>query len=438
MIGRIIIAMLAAAFLANAAHAVINIKITRSTEAKLPIAIVPFGWGHGGRPLPADIAAIVADDLARTGLFEPIPFDSLPSRPYRHDQIDFKDWRLLGTDSLVIGNVTPSLDGGYVVEFQLYDVLRSRQVVGFQLTAGHEVMRRVAHQIADRVYETLTGVRGSFDTRIAYVTEVAGDDGETRYALVVADVDGHNEKVILDSPEPVMSPSWSPDGKKLAYVSFESPGSRALPRPRIFIQEIATGRRESVVSFPGINGAPAFSPDGRRLAMTLSKDGNPEVYVMDLRTERLRRITRNAAIDTEPSWSPDGRFLAFTSDRGGKPQIYRTPAEGGPLERLTFEGSYNTRPVYSPDGARLALVHRDEGRYRIGLLDLENGALQVLTDSELDESPSFAPNGRMILYATSDGAGSALAAVSPDGRMHQRLAVQKGGIREPAWSPFRN
>ena len=430
--GRLLVALLVAACFASAAHAVIKIRITKSIEAKVPIAIVPFGWQHGGGSLPVDVAAIVAGDLARSGLFEPIPFESLPSKPVRHDEINFKDWRLLGTGSLVIGNVTPSVDGGYVVEFQLYDVLRSKQVVGFQLTAGEEAMRRVAHQIADQIFEQLTGVPGVFDTRVAYVTEVAGDGGEARYALAVADVDGHNEHVILDSTQPVMSPSWSPDSKKLAYVSFES------KRSRIFIQDIATGERESVASFPGINGAPAFSPDGSRLAMTLSKDGNPEIYVMDLGTGRFRRITENPAIDTEPSWSPDGQSLAFTSDRGGKPQIYRVAATGGRPERLTFEGSYNARPIYSPDAAKLALVHRDDGRYRIGLLDLENGALQVLTESELDESPSFAPNGRMILYATADGAGSVLAAVSPDGRLHQRLAVQTGGVREPAWSPFRN
>ena len=433
MIGRIIIAVLVTVFLANAANAVIQFRITKSTEAKQLIAIVPFGWQHGGEPLPVDIAAIVADDLARSGLFEPIPFDSLPSRPFQRAQIKFKDWRLPGgPGNLVIGNVTPSLDGQYVVEFELYDVLRSKQVVGFQLTASRQAMRRVAHQIADRIYKELTGTPGAFDTKIAYVTEVHNADGEARYALSVADVDGHNERVILDSAQPVMSPSWSPDGKKLAYVSFES------DQPRIFIQEIATGGREQIASFPGINGAPAFSPDGRRLAMTLSKDGNPEIYVMELQTRRLRRITRNAAIDTEPSWSPDGQSLVFTSSRGGKPQIYRTAVEGGHPERITFEGSYNARPVYSPDGTKLALVHRDEGRYRIGILDLENGALRVLTESELDESPSFAPNGSMILYAATDGTGSGLAAVSPDGRMQQRLAGQTGGVREPAWSPFRN
>ena len=432
MIGRLVIAFVVAAFLAQAANAVIQIKITRSTEAKQLIAIVPFGWQHGGEPPPADIAAVVADDLARSGLFEPIPFDSLPSRPFRQDQINFKDWRLLGPGSLVIGNVTPSLDGAYVVDFQLYDVLRSRPVVGYQLTASKQAMRRVAHQIADQIYMKLTGVRGAFDTRVAYVTEMHGTDGGTRYLLNVADVDGHGEHVILDSARPVMSPAWSPDGRKLAYVSFES------GQPRIFIQEIATGAREEIVSFPGINGAPAFSPGGRHLAMTLSKDGNPEIYVMDLQTRRLRRITRSDAIDTEPAWSPDGQSLVFTSDRGGKPQIYRIVVEGGRPERVTFEGSYNARPIYSPDGTKLALVHGDEGRYRIGLLDLENGALQVLTDSSLDESPSFAPNGNMILYATTDGAKTVLAAVSPDGRMHQRLAEESGRVREPAWSPFRN
>ena len=432
MIGRIITAFLVTAFLAHAANAVIEIRITKSTEAKQLIAIVPFGWQHGGEPPPADIAAIVADDLARSGLFEPIPFDSLPSRPFRHDQINFRDWRLLGPGNLVIGNVTPSLDGEYVVEFQLYDVLRSKQVVGYQLTANKQAMRRVAHQISDQIYLKLTGVRGAFDTRVAYVTEVRGDDGVTRYLLNVADVDGHNEHVILDSTRPVMSPSWSPDGAKLAYVSFES------DQPRIFVQEIATGEREQVASFPGINGAPAFSPDGRNLAMTLSKDGNPEIYIMDLQTRRFRRVTRNDAIDTEPSWSPDGQSLVFTSDRGGKPQLYRTALDGGRPERITFEGDYNARAVHSPDGTKLALVHRDQGRYRIGVLDLENGALQVLTESDLDESPSFAPNGSMILYATTEGPSPVLAAVSPDGRMHQRLAVQTGGVREPAWSPFRN
>ena len=430
--GRIIIGLFVAACLANAAHAVITIKITESTEAKQSIAIVPFGWQHGGEAPLAEIAAIVAGDLARTGQYEPVPFDSLPSRPIRHEQINFKDWRLLGTNDLVIGNVTPALDGQYVIEFQLYDVLRRKQVIGYQFTASQRLVRRVAHQIADEIYKELTGVRGAFDTRVAYVTEVTEADGSARYALAISDVDGHNEHVILDSPQPVMSPSWSPDGSKLAYVSFES------GEPGIFIQDIATGERERIASFPGINGAPAFSPDGGHLAMTLSKDGNAEIYVMDLSTRRLRRMTRNVAIDTEPAWSPDGKSLVFTSDRGGKPQIYRIEVDGGRPERLTFEGSYNARPVYSPDGSRLALVHREDGRYRIGLFDMENRALQVLTDSELDESPSFAPNGRMILYATTDGAGSVLAAVSPDGRMHQRLAVQTGGVREPAWSPFRN
>ena len=427
-----VVVVLLATLLGNAAHAVIELKITKSTEAKQPIAIVPFGWQHTGEAPPADIAAIVADDLARTGLFEPIPFDSLPSRPNRQADIRFSDWRLLGTSSLVIGSVSPSLDGDFVVEYQLYDVLRRKQTIGFQLTATANLMRRVAHQIADEIHKRLTGVRGAFDTRIAFVTEGPGPDGERRYGLSVADVDGHNEHVILDSEQPIMSPSWSPDGKRIAYVSFET------EHPRIFVQDIATGDREQITSFPGINGAPAFSPDGDSLAMTLSKDGNAEIYLIHLPTKRLRRVTQHAAIDTEPAWSPDGETLVFTSDRGGKPQIYRIAVEGGRPERVTFEGSYNARATYSPDGTKLALVHRDAGRYRIGLLDLENGALQTLTESDLDESPTFAPNGSMILYATSDSDGSALAAVSPDGRLRQRLAVQTGGVREPAWSPFRH
>ena len=427
----IIAAVLVAAFLPGAAHAVIKFRITESTVAKQRIAVVPFGWQDGTRRLPVDIAEVVAADLAGTGLFAPVPFADLPSRPFQPAQINFGDWRLLDTPSLVMGNVTLPPGGGYAVEFRLYDVLRQEQIVGFRLTTTGESMRRTAHQVADVVFEKLTGIRGAFDTQVAYVTEISGDGDVPVYSLTVADIDGYNERVVLRSARPVMSPSWSPDGKRLAYVSFES------DRPRIFVQDLATGAREHVAAFPGLNGAPAFSPDGQHLAMTLSKDGNPEIYVMHLPSRRLRRVTHNTGIDTEPSWSPDGRALVFTSDRGGKPQIYRVAAAGGRPERITFEGSYNARAVYSPDGARLALVHGAGGRFRIGLLDLENGALQVLTESTLDESPSFAPNGSMILYATTDGAGSALAAVSPNGSMHQRLAEQTGGVREPAWSPFR-
>ena len=431
-IARLIATVLVAVLIPAAAHAVITFKVTKSIEAKQSIAIIPFGGQQNDEPVPADIAAIIANDLSRTGLFELTPFADLPSRPSQHEQVNFSDWRLLGVSSLVIGNVTPLSNTEYTVEFRLYDVLRREQIIGFRLSATSPSMRRTAHQIADIIYEKLTGTRGVFDTSVVYVTETPDADANRRYALTIADADGYNERVILSSAQPVMSPSWSPDGAMLAYVSFES------DNPRIFIQSLATGKREAISSFPGINGAPAFSPDGRYLAMTLSKDGNPEIYIMDLQNRRLRRLTQNSAIDTEPSWAPDGQSLAFTSDRGGKPQIYRIAIDGGPPERITFEGSYNSRPVYSPDGAKLALVHGDGGRYRIGLLDLDNGALLVLTESALDESPSFAPNGAMILYATTDDAGSALAAISSDGRMHQRLASQAGGVREPAWSPFRN
>ncbi|WP_025769308.1 Tol-Pal system beta propeller repeat protein TolB [Thioalkalivibrio sp. HK1] len=420
---------------ASGAEAVITFKITRSSDASQPIAVIPFAWqAERGDSPNADMASIISSDLAGTGLFDPLPFEDLPSRPTRHDEIEFGDWRLLAARYLVIGSITSGADGLYVVEFRLYDVPLQDQLTALRITYPASETRRVAHQIADEIYYEITGVRGAFDTRIAYITEQKSDDDSSTYILNIADIDGHAPRAVLESDSPIMSPSWSPDGSHLAYVSFES------NRPAIYVQEVSTGLRESYVSFSGINSAPAFSPDGESLAIVLSKDGNPEIYVMDLKSKDIRRLTRNSAIDTEPSWSPDGRHLVFTSDRGGRPQIYRISSQGGRAERITFQGSYNARAVYSPDGKKLAIVHRDgSSRFRIALLDLRTRYLQILTDSRLDESPSFAPNGSMILYATTTvGGQSALAAVSADGSVRQQLADQPDRVREPAWSPYRD
>ncbi len=416
---------------AAASEEILTIRITRSIEGAEPIAVVPFGWHGAGEP-PERLAQIVADDLARTGRYVPVPYADLPSRPARAAEVDFNDWRILGTANLVIGHVASPQPGLYRITFRLFDVFRARQLTGFEFrgVTGSE-LRSYAHRISDIVYEALTGERGAFDTRIAYVTEGQDEEGEKRYSLRIADSDGHNPLTILRSDEPVMSPAWSPDGQRLAYVSFEN------DTRRIYIQDLSTGERSPVSGLPGQNGAPAWSPDGGRLALTISKDGNSEIYILDLASRHLRRVTRNSSIDTEPAWSPDGSTLAFTSDRSGHPQVYTVDVAGGSPVRLTFDGKYNARPRYSPDGSTLALVHQGGHEFRIAVFDLESGEIRVLTETELDESPSFAPNGSMILYATVESDATTLAAVSTDGRMRQRLGVQQGGVRDPAWSPYR-
>ena len=425
-------AALIAASWSHASHATLTIKITQGLEGAQPIAIVPFGFQAGAQPPPQDIAQIISNDLTRSGWFSPLPVGDLPSRPSEAAAVNFSDFRILGTPNLVIGKVRRLADGRFKVEFRLFDVFRGVQVTGYELDARPDELRRIAHQMSDIIYKALTGERGAFDTRIAYVTELR-TAGSSRYALNVADSDAFNPQVVLESKAPIVSPAWSPNGRLLAYVSFEG------DRPRIFAQNLATGTRQVIAAFPGLNGAPAWSPNGKQIAMTLSKDGNAEIYVMDVDTRRLRRLTVGAAIDTEPAWAPDGKSLVFTSDRGGTPQIYRIPATGGRATRVTFEGKYNSRATFAPDGKSLAFIHGSNGTFRTAVLDLENKALRVLTKTTLDESPSFAPNGGMILYATSgdgDGGGT-LAGVSTDGRVRQELASQQGDVREPAWSPFR-
>ncbi|WP_457673062.1 Tol-Pal system beta propeller repeat protein TolB [Thiolapillus sp.] len=416
------------------AHAVLKIEITQGVEGASPIAIVPFGWQGQGQP-PEALHEIVAADLQRSGFFAPLPERDMISRPVDPRQVNFANWRALNVDHLVVGRMAALPDGTFQVQFQLLDVHKGTQLAGYSIRSRLPDLRRTAHQISDIVYKVITGRPGAFDTRIAYITVTGDRKQQKTYRLAVADADGHNERIVFESNRPLMSPDWSPDGKRLAYVSFRE------GRSEIYIQNILTGEAVKVAGFPGLNSAPAFSPDGRRLAMTLSKDGNPEIYVMDLATKKLARITRNFAIDTEPAWMPDGKALVFTSDRGGSPQIYRVPVgpngATGPAKRLTYDGNYNARAAVSPDGRRLAMVHREDGRFRIAVLDLKSGRLQILTNNRLDESPSFAPNGSMIIYATEDNYRGVLAAVSVDGRAHQKLSLQTGDVREPVWSPFK-
>ncbi len=409
------------------ALAVLTIEITGGTEAALPIAIVPFASEGGATP--EDVAAIIAADLARSGRFAPLPEKDLLSQPHQASDIQFRDWRLLGSEGLVIGEITTLGAGSYAVRFQLFDVYKAEQLVGRRYQVPAQGLRHIAHQIADLIYETLTGKKGAFATRIAFVTVAKAGDGSKEYTLQVADVDGHNPHPILQSEEPILSPAWSPDGNKLAYVSFEH------QRSEVFIQELRTGQRRSVASFPGINSAPAWSPDGRKLALVLSKDGNTEIYLKDLVTGRLSRLTYSRSIDTEPAWAPDGSSIVFTSDRGGGPQLYRVSLSGGQPQRLTFKGTYNASASFAPDGKRLALVHRENEQFHIAVLDLATKDLQVLTQTSMDESPSFAPNGSMILYATTDSQGGVLATISIDGSVRQRLVQRGDEVQEPAWSP---
>jgi TolB protein len=429
----LILCLLSYLALLNHAHAILNIEIIGGTEeGGLPIAIVPFGLQAGISAPPQDIAKIVSDDLHRSGRFAIKPVHNLPQQPSYSNQINFSLWQTVGMPHLVIGRIASNVQNRYTVEFELIDVVRGKAMIGFRYTANPQSLREVAHQISDEIYQALTGERGVFSTRIVYVT-LRGRGRQKQYHLYVADADGANPRLMLKTSEPIFSPCWSPDGQRIAYVTYDS--TQKTKQMAVYIQELSTGRRTRISNKPGLNTAPAWSPDGKRLALTLSKDGDPEIYIMNLQNRALTRLTRNPAIDTEPEWSPDGKSLVFTSDRGGQPQIYRISANGGNVQRLTFQGKYNARPRFSPDGRQLALLHNGGNGYQIAVLNLESGQLKRLTQTKLDESPSFAPNGGMILYT----AGPSLAAVSIDGRVRQRLAEDVGGeVREPAWSPFFN
>lgn len=431
---KLIVFMLALPFAAQEVRAQgLEIDIVDGQAAAMPIAVVPFEYVGTSAAPDTDVAAVIRANLNRSGQFRTLPEGDIVERPQRGSDINFATWRLLRQEYVVVGRILDNPDGGYRTEFEVFDVARQERVEGLALAGRPQGMRDVSHQISDHIYEAILGVPGAFWTRIAYVTATGTGDG-IRYALMVADADGHNPQPVVRSREPLMSPSWSPDGRRLAYVSFERGNST------IYVHEIATGAREVVAGFRGINGAPAWSPDGTRLAMTLSRSGNPEIYVMDLASKNLTQITNHWAIDTEAAWSHDGRTIYFTSDRGGKPQTYQVPATGGDATRVTFSGESNSRPSISYDGNKIAVAQGGGNVYRIAVMDRSlggSGRWQTLSPGNLDESPSFAPNASMVIYATREAGRGVLYAVSADGRVRQRLVLADGDVREPAWSPYR-
>jgi len=410
----------------------LDIEIINGNAAATPIAVVPFAYQGTGLPPDTDIAMVMSGDFNRCGQFRALPRQDIVEQPTLGGAIQYPTWKQLKQDFLVVGKVTDGDAGALRVEFELYDVAKGERLMGLALNARPGDLRGAAHQIADMIYEKIMKVPGAFWTRMAYVT-MTGAAPNLAYALMVADSDGYNPQTVVRSKEPLLSPAWSPDSKKLAYVSFERGNSA------IYLQEIATGSREVVASFRGINGAPAFSPDGSRLALTLSNSGNPEIYVMDIASKKLTQITKHFSIDTEPSWMPDGQSVVFTSDRAGKPQLYQVGVGGGDPTRVTFQGEYNARASVSFDGKVIAMAQGGGNVYRIAVLDRSRGSgeVRVLSPGNLDESPSFAPNGSMLLYAAREGAKGVLYAVSADARVRQRLVLADGDVREPAWSPLR-
>lgn len=412
---------------ATSARAQLVIEVTQGIDNPTSIAVVPFGW-QGTGTAPEDISAVIDSDLARSGQFAPISRSDMLSRPSTETEVFYRDWRAIDAQYILIGRV--SAFGPMRIEYELFDVRSQKLVHGGSVSGEVSEARMLAHRVADDIYQELTGIPGAFATRLLYVSVTRVPGGKDYSRLTLADSDGARPIVLLESREPILAPTWSPNGKEIAYVSFES------GRPAIYRQELATGRREQLTNFKGINSSPAWSPDGNTMAMVLSKDGSPDVYLMDLASKRLKRITSHYAIDTEPTWMPDGNSLLFTSDRGGKPQIYRYNLRAGTTDRVTFEGSYNARARVAQDGRNVVMVSQRDRRYHISLLDLETERLQVLTSTSLDESPSIAPNGSMVLYATKHGGRGILAAVSVDGGFKFRLPAREGDVREPAWSPY--
>lgn len=426
MVNRVVLIL--TIFIAQLAQAELVIEVTQGRQSAIPVSVVPFEW-TGATELPVDISAVVNNDLASSGYFRTLEQSSMLSKPSRTENIAYADWRLMKQDFIVVGHITAE-DGGYAIEFHVVDVHQQIELVHHRVRGEGTQLRDLAHYISDFIFKRLTGIPGVFSTKMVYVTT---NKERSRFNLNFADADGAREQLIFRSKEPILSPAWSPDGKRVAYVSFEN------GRSEIFFQELATGNREKVVSFDGSNSAPSFSPDGTQLAFVHSKMGNPDIYIMDLATRKVQRHTKHYGIDTEPQWMTDGRHILFTSSRAGGPQIYKLDTKDDSVERVTFEGRYNARARMTADGRKMVFVHGQGDSFHIASQDMASGRVRLLTrDTNLDESPSVAPNGSMVIYAATENDRSILAAVSVDGEVKFRLPSRFGDVREPAWSPILN
>ncbi|MDX5371356.1 MAG: Tol-Pal system beta propeller repeat protein TolB [Pseudomonadaceae bacterium] len=426
------VALFGLALLVGSVQAADPLVVTTGSDRAIPIAVVPFGW-QGGTVLPEDLANVIGNDLRNSGMYEPIPRQNMISLPTSAAEIIYRDWQALGAQYVMVGSIVPN-GARLQVQFALFNVATQQQVVAGTVGGTTDQLRDMAHHVADQAFEKLTGIKGAFSTKMLYVTAERFGVNNTRYTLQRSDYDGARGVTLLQSREPILSPRYAPDGRRIAYVSFEQ------RRPRIFLQHIDTGRREQLTNFEGLNGAPAFSPDGNRLAFVLSKDGNPEIYVMDLGSRQIQRVTNHYAIDTEPFWGKDGQTLYFTSDRAGKPQIYKQSIFGGNAERVTFTGNYNANPKLSADEKTLVMIHRQDGftNFKVAAQDLVTSRLRILSETSLDDSPTVAPNGTMLIYATRQQGRGVLMLVSTNGRVRLPIPTAQGDVREPSWSPYLN